>query len=179
MQTLFLEPLPSQVEELLERRRRWGADVFDEVWDGVHHAATPFATSGSIALVREGLRTALAPLARQAGMQLIGAFNIGEWNADYRVPHAGLHRELSWDMCAPTAALVIEIVSPGDESWEKLPFYAAHNVDEVLIVDPQERSVSWLALGDGKYHPVEHSGLIDVGTRELAEQIDWPPIDSA
>lgn len=28
MQTLFLEPLPSQIEELLERRRRWGADLF-------------------------------------------------------------------------------------------------------------------------------------------------------
>jgi hypothetical protein len=29
---------------------------------------------------------------------------------------------------------VIEIVSPGDESWDKLPFYAAHEVDEALIV---------------------------------------------
>jgi Uma2 family endonuclease len=59
---------------------------------------------------------------------------------------------------APTAALVVEIVSPGDETWEKLPFYAAHHVDEVLIVDPQERSVSWLALERGKYRPIDRSG---------------------
>jgi Uma2 family endonuclease len=72
---------------------------------------------------------------------------------------------------------VVEIVSPGDESWEKLPFYAAHRVDEVLIVDPQERSVSWLALRDGEYHPIERSGLVDLGTLGLAEQLDWPPID--
>jgi Uma2 family endonuclease len=76
----------------------------------------------------------------------------------------------------PSAALVIEIVSPGDESWEKLPFYAAHDVDEVLIVDPQEHSVSWLELEDGEYRPVEHSGLLDPGTQGLAEQLDWPAI---
>jgi Uma2 family endonuclease len=36
----------------------------------------------------------------------------------------------------PTAALVVEIVSPGDESYKKLDFYAAQAVDEVVIVDP-------------------------------------------
>jgi hypothetical protein len=69
----------------------------------------------------------------------------------------GLYGGRPTGMWQPTAALVIEIVSPGDESWEKLPFYAAHDVEEVLIVDPQERSVTWLALEDGKYRPVEHS----------------------
>ncbi len=47
-----------------------------------------------------------------------------------------------------TAALVVEIVSPGDETWEKLPFYASHNVDEVLIIDPLKRSVTWLELAE-------------------------------
>jgi Uma2 family endonuclease len=74
---------------------------------------------------------------------------------------------------------VIEIVSPGDESWEKLPFYTAHDVDEVLIVDPQERSVDWLALEDGEYRPVEHSRLLDLGAQGLAEQLDWPAIEPA
>jgi Uma2 family endonuclease len=44
-----------------------------------------------------------------------------------------------------TAALV-EILSPADETPAKLPFYAAHQVDELLIVDPQSRTVSWCAL---------------------------------
>ncbi|HYB23162.1 MAG TPA: Uma2 family endonuclease, partial [Solirubrobacteraceae bacterium] len=73
-----------------------------------------------------------------------------------------------------TAALVIEIVSPGDESWEKLPFYAAHGVDEVLIVDPATRSVDWLGLNEGEYRPIARSGLIDMSAGELAERIDWP-----
>jgi Uma2 family endonuclease len=74
---------------------------------------------------------------------------------------------------------VIEIVSPNDETWEKLPFYAAHDVDEVPIVDPQERSVDWLALEAGEYRPVERSGLLDLSAQGLAEQLDWPAIQPA
>jgi Uma2 family endonuclease len=41
---------------------------------------------------------------------------------------------------------VVEIVSPDDESWAKLDFCAAHDVDDLLIVDPQKREVHWLGL---------------------------------
>ena len=58
--------------------------------------------------------------------------------------------------------------------WEKLPFYAAHDVNELLIVDPAERSIDWLGLNDGEYQPIERSTLIDLGPIGLAEQIDWP-----
>jgi hypothetical protein len=71
----------------------------------------------------------------------------------------------------------VEIVSPGDETWEKLEFYAAHDVDELLIVDPEKRKVDWLGLKDGSYEEIEHSAVIDLGPSELASQIDWPPTD--
>ncbi len=58
--------------------------------------------------------------------------------------------------------------------WGKLPFYAAHGVDEALIVHPAARSVDWLGLQDGEYRPMQRSGLIDLSAGELAEQIDWP-----
>jgi len=70
--------------------------------------------------------------------------------------------------------MVVEILSPGDESWQKLPFYAEHDVDEVLLVDVTERTVTWLALRDGGYQPVQASGLIALGQAELAERLDWP-----
>jgi Uma2 family endonuclease len=105
---------------------------------------------------------------------MIGQSNVGESEEDFRVPDAALHRSGSSGIWHPTAALVIEIVSPGDESWKKLSFYAAHEVDEVLIVDPQERSVDWLVRDGGEYRKVERSGLIDLGPAELAESIDWP-----
>ena len=129
--------------------------------------------------VQQQLAELLGPLARRASLVPgIGGFNLGT-EEDYRAPDGGLFRERSTDVWNATAALVLEIVSPNDETWEKLPFYAAHNVDEVLIVDPQERSVSWLALEDGKYRPVEHSRLLELGAQGLAEQLDWPAIQPA
>jgi Putative restriction endonuclease len=68
----------------------------------------------------------------------------------------------------------VEIISPGDETWQKLPFYAAHEVDEVLILDPDEHAVHWLGLNGGEYRPIERSALIALGPKELAELIDWP-----
>jgi hypothetical protein len=67
----------------------------------------------------------------------------------------------------------VEIVSPGDETWAKLPFYAAHHVDELLIVEPAERTVRFFALSDGEYRPVQRSGLVDLAAEQLAQRIDW------
>lgn len=55
----------------------------------------------------------------------------------------------------------------------KLPFYAAHAVDEVLIVDPGRRAVDWLALRERDYRPAERSRLIDLSTADLARRIEW------
>lgn len=85
-----------------------------------------------------------------------------------------LHRAIPRATWFSTAALVVEIVSEGDESWQKLPFYASHGVDEVLIVDPSERVVHWLGLADGEYRELQRSGLIDLTPGELAQRIDWP-----
>ena len=58
---------------------------------------------------------------------------------------------------------------------EKLGFYAAHGVDESLIVDGQERHVHWLGLQrDGTYGRVDRSTLTSLGSGELAERTDWP-----
>ena len=172
MPTLVLDPQPVEIDALLERRRRLGLDHRDEMWEGVYRMNPP--PSFAHQRIAEQLAMLLAPPARAAGLEaLIREFGLGEPN-DYRVPDGGLHRPGASGVWHPTAALVIEIVSPGDESWAKLPFYAAHAVDELLIVDPQERSVSWLGLADGEYRPIERSSLIDFGPNQLAEQIDWP-----
>ena len=67
-------------------------------------------------------------------------------------------------------------VSPRDETWSKLAFYAAHQVDELLIVDPLKRMVDWLALENGEYRPVQRSGLLDLAPVELAARLDWPTV---
>lgn len=125
-------------------------------------------------MIAQQLAELLGPLARQAGLAaLVQEFAIGDGD-DYRVPDGGLHHPGASGVWHSTAALAIEIISPRDETWDKLDFYAAHQVDELLIVDPQDRRVHWRALQDGEYRPIERSRLIDLGPRELAERIDWP-----
>lgn len=173
MPTLVLDPPPHELEALAERRRQSGLDRLDEVWEGVLHMVP--APSHRHALIAQQLAELLGPLARVAGLcPTMHQFNLGDSEEDFRVPDGGLHRPGAGELWHPTAALVVEIVSPGDETWQKLPFYAAHQVDEVLIVDPAERTVHWLALTDGEYRPIERSGLIDLGPSDLAEHIDWP-----
>jgi Uma2 family endonuclease len=172
MPTLVLDPPPAQLAELFEHRRRTGADRFDEVWEGVYHMVP--GPSHAHARVEAHLLALLRPPATAAALEVTGQFNLGESEHDFRVPDGGLHRPGASGMWHPTAALVIEIVSPGDESRQKLPFYANHAVDEVLMVDPTERTVTWLALGESEYRPVDRSGLIELGPTELAAQIDWP-----
>jgi Uma2 family endonuclease len=132
------------------------------------------APSHAHADLESQLHSILRPLARKAGLSMIGQANLGAGEHDFRVPDASLHRPGAAGTWHATAALAVEIVSPGDESWEKLPFYAAHDVDEVLIVDPAKQSVDWLALHAGEYRSTARSGLIELGAAELAAQIDWP-----
>jgi Uma2 family endonuclease len=171
MPTLVRDPPPPEFAALLERRRRLGQDLFDEVWEGVLHMNP--APSGRHARIEAQLLAILQAPAAAAGLTVVGQFNLGEDEHDYRVPDGGLHRDFADRVFYPTAALVIEIVSPGDESWGKLDFYARSGIDELLIVDPQEKTVSWLELERGEYRHLKRSRLIELGTVELAEQIDW------
>jgi len=173
MATLVLGTPPPELQALLERRRRAGVDRLDEVWQGVRHMVP--GPSFEHAHVAQQLGELLGPLARAAGLvPTLHEFNIGESERDFRVPDGGLHRPGAAGVWHATAAVVVEILSPDDESWQKLPFYAEHHVDEVLLVDPATRTVTWLALRDGDYRPVAVSGLIALGPSELAERLDWP-----
>lgn len=173
MPTLVLGAPPPELEALLERRRRAGVDRLDEVWQGVRHVVP--GPSIEHADISQQLAELLGPPARAAGLRpTISEFNLGQSEHDFRVPDGGLHRPGAAGVWHATAALVVEILSPEDETWQKLPFFATHHVDEVLIVDPAERAVTWLALRDGEYQPVGRSGLIELGASELAGQINWP-----
>ncbi|HEX3874371.1 MAG TPA: hypothetical protein VHW26_09525 [Solirubrobacteraceae bacterium] len=61
MRTLLPDPPPAECEELLERRRLWGAAQLLELF---------------------------GPLGREAGLTALGNFNLGERD-DYRIPDAG------------------------------------------------------------------------------------------
>ena len=131
MRAVMLEVPP----HLLEERRRLGVDRWDEVWEGELHMVPPPAerhqSLGSELLI------ALHPLVRELGLKI--AYEIGLFAADddYRVPDLGVYRpdQASARGLEGTAELVVELVSPGDESRAKLPWYAARGVREVVLID--------------------------------------------
>jgi Uma2 family endonuclease len=171
MRTLVLDPPPPQLQELLERRRHTGADRHDEVWQRVYHIIPTAGIAHS--LIAQQLAVLLDAPARADGLVVSAEFNLGAKN-DFRVPDLGVHGELQLGTWIPTAAIVVEILSPQDETWEKLPFYAEHGVDELLIVEPSSRCVVWLALREGEYRPIDRSEIIELSTSELTGRIDWP-----
>jgi Uma2 family endonuclease len=172
MPTLVLDPAPIELRELIERRRRLDQDRFDEVWEGVLHMHP--APSYEHQRVSQQLAELLGPLARSAGLEpVIGGVNIGVED-DYRIPDASLHLPGTGGRWLQTAVLAVEIVSPGDETWQKFQFYAARGVQELVIVDPREQKVEWFALRSGQCRPVHRSAVIELGPNELATEIEWP-----
>jgi hypothetical protein len=83
MRTVLVGERPREVEELIERRRALGQDLFDEVWEGEYHLVP--APHGRHGQVDYQLARILGPLADQAGLRGSGPCNIGVAD-DYRVP---------------------------------------------------------------------------------------------
>ncbi len=168
-----LDPEPIELQELRERREQLDLDRYDEVWDGVLHM-NPIPSAEHQYIIQQ-LAVMLDPVAHDAGLfPLLQTFAIGAGKHDFRIPDGGLHRGKPQGVWQQTAALVVEVLSPRDVAWHKLDFYAAHDVAELLIIDPKERRVHWLARADGEYEPIERSVLIELGPAELAARVDWP-----
>ncbi len=170
MRTVIVGEHP-ELDALIARRRASGADTHDEVWDGEYHMA-PAAHRRHGRLEAE-LIAALRESVRSHGLALSGPVNLGE-EQNYRVPDIAVHRpgpDLLWN---PTAAMVVEVVSPHDESWLKFDHYAAHGVDEVLIADPQDSTLHLFVLVDGSYQPADASLLLGITVADLHAAIEWP-----
>jgi Uma2 family endonuclease len=130
-------------ERLIEERRRMGGDRYDEVWDG-EYVMSPLAN-----LEHQHIASRLATIfyevlgARDDVWSLAGA-NVSdqevEWTKNYRCPDVVVtlpgsraqNRHTHW-YGGPD--LVVEIVSEGDASYDKLDFYSKIGVREVLIVN--------------------------------------------
>jgi Uma2 family endonuclease len=82
---------------------------------------------------------------------LKAAYEIGFFLADddYRVPDLAVYRpdQASSRGLEARAELVIELVSPGDESRAKLPWYLAYDVREVILVDRDSLAVDLYVPG--------------------------------
>lgn len=172
MKTVVLGPRPEALESYIQRRRALGLDTFDEIWEGSYHMAP--AAHPSHGYVDHALAVLLDPFATVAGLVATGPFNLGSID-DYRVPDHGYHRRLPHDVWVPTVALVVEVVSPDDETFAKFDFYAAHGVEEIIVADPASRTVRCFRSDGARYVETSASDLLKLGTDEMTAGIRWPP----
>jgi Uma2 family endonuclease len=142
----------------LDYRKQTGADKWDEMWDGVvHMAPTPNREHQDFEWALENyLRTRWAPAYGARVYHNINVASVGGWPRDYRIPDLvvikpqrfGIDRNEYFEG-APD--LVVEIRSPGDESYEKLEFYARVGVPEVWIIDRDSKVPEVYVLTAGFY----------------------------
>lgn len=144
-------------QAMLDERRRLGLDRRDEMWDGVLHVVPP--AGGPHQRLSTELMLVLGQLAKRRGLVPhveAGLFRTAE---NYRVPDQLYCRpdDLS-DRGAEGAELVVEIRSAGDETYDKLDFYAAAEVRELLVVHPGDRRAEVFRAVGGRLLPVQATG---------------------
>jgi Uma2 family endonuclease len=147
VRAIFLE-VP---EGFLAERERLGHDRKDEMWEGVLHMVPP--ASGIHERVAHGLLFALKPIADRLGlMTRAGTTGLFGSEKNYRLPDVTLAREdQESERGLESAELVVEVLSPYDESRDKFPFFAQLGIREVWLVDPNSRAFELYVLTRGAY----------------------------
>jgi len=147
--------VPARVSErVIDDRCRLGIDALDECWAGEWHLVNP-PKSWHVELNAD-VFLVLAPLAHARGLRAVGdASGLFAAPDDWRVPDQTYARpEDRRDEGFVSAELVVEIRSPGDDTYRKLPFYAGRGVAEVLVVDEARRVALYRLDGAGTLVPV-------------------------
>lgn len=123
---------------LLEERARLGFDGRDELWVDddrdvcvIHVVPAPQTRHQ---LIEVGLLRHLVGRAEDAGLVLLTNTGVHPPQGEqYRIPDLVLfdREHMSERGVEGNAAAVIEVVSPDDESWEKIPYYLEVGCGEV------------------------------------------------
>ena len=107
-----------------------------------------------------------------------GPVNIGLGEQDHRVPDLVVLRARTNVVWVPTAAMVVEVRSPGDETYEKFGFYHARGVEEILVADMTERVLRLFVrstqAASRAYDQVDTSVVLGVDVARIAERLVWP-----
>jgi Uma2 family endonuclease len=140
-------------------RKRAGADQWDEVWDGVlHMPAMPIPHHQDLESdLEDYLRYHWA---KPGGGRVRHQNNLAKagagrgWSRDYRIPDLILLKRDRLHIIQRTHLegapnVVVEIHSPDDESYGKLPWYLELGVPEVWIIHRDTKVVEiYLCRGD-------------------------------
>jgi Uma2 family endonuclease len=144
--------------EILAMRRRTGADQWDEMWEGVLHIM-PLPNRDHQDLegsLESYLRTNWARSRKAKVYHQINLTPPGGWPDNFRIPDLLFLTSAHFDAdrneyFEGTVDGVVEIHSPGDEAYEKLPFYEELGVTEVWIIHRDTKEPEIYLLKKGRY----------------------------
>lgn len=157
MKAVMAEMLPHWLAE----RKNSEAAQWDEMWEGVLHMP-PMPNRFNQRFARDLLIFLQVRWAKPRGAEVHQEVNLTtvadeeHWTLNYRIPDLVMLTKdrLSIDKneyMAGTPLVVVEVRSPGDETDEKLPFYAALGVPEVWVFDRDMRTPEVRTLVAGTY----------------------------
>jgi Uma2 family endonuclease len=133
--------MPVLLPDVAAFRRQTGADRWDEMWDGVlHMPPMPNRFHQDLQWSMETyLRQIWAPTSQWKVHHEINVAPPGGWSKNYRVPDLVLLSPQRFaidrnEYFEGAPDVVVEIRSPGDETYEKLDFYARLGVPEVWVI---------------------------------------------
>jgi Uma2 family endonuclease len=150
--------MPSLLPDVQAIRKQTGADQWDEMWEGVlHMPPAPNRDHQDLEGSLESyLRFYWAPTCQGKVYHQINVASIGDWPNNYRIPDLVLLLPQRFaidrnEYFEGGPDVVVEIHSPGDEAYEKLPFYRDLGVSEVWIIHRDSREPEIHILKRGRY----------------------------
>jgi len=160
---------PNLAEQLIEERKARGIDQRDEVWEGMYVMTLASndehqdLVGGLTHVPRETVDRCQIGKSRP-GVNL--SDRVVDWTQNFRCPDVVVFlnetkAEFHNTFWLGGPDLAIEVVSPDDQSREKLSFYGQIGTRELLIVDRDPWQLELHRLVDGK--------LVLIGTSNLAE----------
>jgi hypothetical protein len=157
------------IRQFIEQRLAWGGGRKDEIWEGVYHMS-PDPSNDHQELVSWLCYVFFSALIG-TGAKVHAGGNVSDrvvnWYENYRCPDVIVilpnnpiqNRKTYW-LGGPD--FIVEVLSEGDDSVEKLPFYAKVGTREVLHVDPETKQLTLFSLREGIMQVVGSSSITDL-----------------
>lgn len=152
---------------LHRRRKKAGADRWDEVWEGVY-IVSPLPNVQHQELVGTVYAILAGAIAYGGRGRVFPGVNVSDqpkrWQRNYRCPDVAVYLETTSAEDRGThwfggPDLAVEIVSPGENPHAKLDFYAKVETRELLVIDRDPWRMELFRLTGGE--------LASVGVSEI------------
>lgn len=125
------------------------------------------------------LLVALHPVSKSKGLVMwtdTGVYSPTAGERDYRIPDlvVAAPQHISERGIEGRTELAVEIRSPNDESYDKLDFYAAVGVEELLVIDLEGPSIELFSRRDRQLRAVAPGpdGALTLSSLGVAVQLD-------